>query len=54
MTSARCGVVSGADLALLKPLLATATEITGWKSSGAVYTLILLPMLPDQTACPTA
>ena len=54
MTNARCGVVSGADLALLQPLLPKATQITGWKSAGAVFTLFLLPLLPDQTACPKA
>lgn len=54
MTNARCGVVSGTDLALLKPLFPNATQITGWKAAGKVYTLFLLPLLPDQTACPTA
>ena len=54
MTNARCGIVRGSDLGLLKPLFPTATQITGWKSAGKVYTLFLLPLLPDQTACPTA
>lgn len=50
-TGWRCGVVTGTDLATLKPLLAQATSITGWSSSGAVYTLMPLPMLPDDAAC---
>ena len=54
MTNARCGAVSGADLALLQPLLPKATQITGWKSAGEVFTLFLLPLLPDQTGCPKA
>jgi hypothetical protein len=47
----RCGVVTGADLAALKPLLAQATSITGWSSGGAVYTLMPLPILPDDAGC---
>lgn len=49
--SFRCGVVSGPDLETLRPLLAQATSITGWASGGSVYTLILQPMLPDDTGC---
>lgn len=47
----RCGVVSGSDLESLRPLLARATQITGWSSSGSVYSLSLLPMLPDDPGC---
>ena len=54
MSNARCGIVTGTDLGLLKPLLPKATQITGWKSGGTVYTLFLLPLLPDQSSCPTA
>ena len=54
MSNARCGVVTGADLDLLKPLLSTATQITPWRSGGKLYTLLLLPLLPDQAACPKA
>ena len=49
--SLRCGVVRGADLDALRPLLATATQITGWRSGGSTYTLTLLPMLPDDPGC---
>jgi hypothetical protein len=47
----RCGVVSGPDLQILRPLLAQATQITGWTSAGSDYTLSLLPMLPDDPGC---
>lgn len=47
----RCGVVSGADLELLRPLLAQATQITSWKSAGSLYTVLPLPMLPDEAGC---
>lgn len=49
--SFRCGVVRGADLDTLRPLFARATQITGWTSGGSVYTLMLLPMLPDDAGC---
>ncbi len=51
MEGFRCGVVTGADLDTLRPLLAQATQITGWTSGGALYTLMLLPMLPDEAGC---
>lgn len=51
MESFRCGVVTGADLDTLRPLLAQATQITGWKSAGTIYTLLLEPMLPDEPGC---
>jgi hypothetical protein len=51
MESFRCGVVTGADLDTLRPLLAQATQITGWRSGSAIYTLILQPMLPDEAGC---
>jgi hypothetical protein len=50
-TGFRCGVVTGADLESLRPLLARATSITGWRSGGSDYTLMLLPMLPDDPGC---
>jgi hypothetical protein len=51
METFRCGVVTGADLDTLRPLLAQATQITGWRSGSAIYTLILQPMLPDEAGC---
>ena len=50
-TGFRCAVVTGADLETLRPLAAKATSITGWRSGGADYTLMLLPMLPDDPGC---
>ena len=50
-TGFRCGVVTGPDLETLRPLAAKATSITGWRSAGADYTLMLLPMLPDDPGC---
>ncbi len=43
-------VVSGEDLATLKPLLAQATQITVWKSGGTEYNLWFRPLLPDEAA----
>jgi hypothetical protein len=46
---ARCGTVSGADLALLWPLLQQATQITGFSSGGTTWQLTPTPLLPGQT-----
>jgi hypothetical protein len=43
-------VISGEDLATLKPLLGQATQITLWKSGTADYNLYLRPLLPDEAA----
>lgn len=43
-------VVSGDDLATLKPLLGQATQITLWKSGSVEYNLYLRPLLPDEAA----
>jgi hypothetical protein len=43
-------VLSGQDLAALRPLLDQATQITLWKSGGKEYHLFLRPLLPDETA----
>lgn len=48
----RCGVVTGDDLATLRPALESANQLTFWKSGGATYRLILRPLLPDETGCP--
>ncbi|MHB8459137.1 MAG: hypothetical protein ACYDAK_06165 [Candidatus Limnocylindrales bacterium] len=54
LAGTRCGVVLGGDLATLRPLLEGATQISGWTSGGATYTVIPHPMLPDETGCPVA
>jgi hypothetical protein len=46
---AHCGTVSGDDLALLWPLLVKATQITGFSSGGATWTITPTPLLPGQT-----
>ena len=43
-------VVSGDDLATLKPLLDKATQITVWKSGDTEYNLWFRPLLPDEVA----
>ena len=50
--AARCGVVKGADLSTLTPLLAKATTLTTWTSDGQPYTVVVRPLLPDETGCP--
>ena len=49
----RCGTVSGADAQAIRAVLDGATQITGWTSGGAKYTLTFHPLLPDQSECPT-
>ena len=41
-------VVSGKDLAALRPLLDKATQITIWSSGGSQYHLVFRPLLPDE------
>lgn len=49
----RCGVVTGADLSVLWPLLQQATQITGFSSAGMTWTLTPRPLLPGEPAtCP--
>jgi hypothetical protein len=47
----RCGVVRGADLALLLPDAERANELTPWQSGGKEYSLVFRPLLPDEHAC---
>lgn len=42
-------VVSGGDLATLRPLLAAATQITVWTYGGREYNLYFRPLLPDES-----
>jgi hypothetical protein len=48
----RCGSVSGDDLQTLRPLVENANELTPWRSDGTSYTLVLRPLLPDESGCP--
>jgi hypothetical protein len=43
-------IVSGDDLATIKPLLEQATQITLWKSGAVDYNLYMRPLLPDEAA----
>ena len=43
-------VVSGDDLAKLRPLLVQATQITLWTSGDRQYNLSFRPLLPDESA----
>ena len=45
----RVGVVSGADAAMLAPLLEAATQATPFASGGASFTLHVSPLLPDES-----
>ncbi len=47
----RCGVVSGADLETLRPLLERTSQLTPWESEGERYGLLLRPLLPDEHGC---
>jgi hypothetical protein len=48
-----CGVVEGAELDTLLPLLEKANTLTPWTSEKQSYTILVRPMLPDETGCPT-
>ncbi|MFM7718760.1 MAG: hypothetical protein ACKO8G_04600 [Actinomycetota bacterium] len=49
----RCGVVTGADVEVLLPMLEQANELTPWTSGGASWSVLPRPLLPDETACPS-
>jgi len=48
----RCGVVSGADLALVGPLLDRSNTLTPWTSGGRSWSIVVRPLLPDESGCP--
>jgi hypothetical protein len=50
----RCALVEGQDLDTLRPALATANELTFWRSGDRTYALRLHPLLPDDEPCPGA
>ncbi len=45
---ARVGLVSGADAQTLAPILAGASQLTGFTSAGGVWTIAVRPLLPDE------
>ncbi len=47
----RCGVVEGADWAALRDSATQANELTPWTESGARFSILFRPLLPDETGC---
>lgn len=54
LLDARCGVVSGEELATLRPAVQGSNELTVWRSGAKEYQLILRPLLPDEMGCPAS
>ncbi len=50
----RCAVITGDDLAKMRPVFGQANELTRWLSDGVEYTLLLRPLLPDESGCEPA
>jgi hypothetical protein len=50
-SDARCGTVSGGDLAALMPLADQANQLTPWRSGGERFGLVFRPLLPDESGC---
>ncbi len=48
----RCAVIEGTDVDTLRPALASANELTLWRSADQRYTVQLHPLLPDDAGCP--
>jgi hypothetical protein len=51
LAGARCGVVSGKDLGALLPLARRANQLTPWTSDGNRWSLVMRPLLPDESGC---
>lgn len=47
----RCQVIEGDDLATVLPLLQDANSLSTFRSDGALYSLIVMPLLPGETGC---
>jgi len=52
MEGQRCGVVDGADLEAVWPLLGQANALTPWTDSDASFGIAARPLLPAETGCP--
>jgi len=50
----RCGVLSGEELARIRPAFEQANQLTRWLSDGVEYTLFFRPLLPDESGCERA
>ncbi|HVA85136.1 MAG TPA: hypothetical protein VNF73_02335 [Candidatus Saccharimonadales bacterium] len=42
----------GADLATVEPLLQRASTLTPWTSGGHRWSIVVRPLLPDESGCP--
>lgn len=49
----RCVLVTGDDLATVRPLLEAANQLTYLRSAGSTWAMSLRPLLPDEVGCPT-
>lgn len=47
----RCQVVTGADLAKVRPVLDDANQLTVFRSGDGAWALIVRPLLPGETGC---
>jgi hypothetical protein len=48
----RCLVVTGDDLATVRPLFEAANQLTYLRSAGSTWAMSLRPLLPDEAGCP--
>lgn len=48
----RCGTVTGAELDQLLTAAQKANQLSPWTSGGKTYTVIIRPLLPDESGCP--
>jgi hypothetical protein len=51
MPGTTCGIVEGAELDTLLPVLRGTNVETRWVSAGAEYVLVVMPLLPDVAGC---
>jgi len=47
----RCGVIEGVDWTALRESATQANELTPWTESGARFSILFRPLLPDETGC---
>ena len=47
----RCGAVDGNEAQTLLTALQGANQLTPWESDGALYQLVVRPLLPDEAPC---
>lgn len=49
--SFRCATVGGEELEALLAAARQANQLSPWNSAGATYTVVLRPLLPDESGC---